>query len=124
MIFRTLVFYLLPLACGTLLVFVGEYPSIPAIALLLTAYFVSTSLTVLVESNVQYSISSVSRATVTSVSALLINLFAVLLTPVFGLIAKTWNLQAIYLTVSLSMFVFAAWVFAVKKRVAVKAANG
>lgn len=118
------VFYLLPFISGVLLVFVAKYPSIPMIAVLLTSYFISSSLTVLVESNLQHNISSISRATVTSASKLGINLFAAVVTPVFGLIARVWNLQAIYLTTGVFMLVFAVRVFSIRNKVAVKTANG
>jgi hypothetical protein len=117
-------FYLLPFISGILLVFVARYPSIPMLGLLFVSYLITMPLRVLTESNIQHSISSVSRATVTSASELSMALFAVLLTPVFGLIAKAWNLQAIYLTTGLFMLIFAVWVFAVRKNVAVKTASG
>lgn len=116
-------FYLLPLVIGMLLLFVAKYPSIPMIAVLLASYFISTSLNVLVESNIQHNISSISRATVTSASKLGINFLAVLLTPIFGLISEVWNLQAIFLTTGIFMFAFAFWVFVVRNRVTVKTAN-
>ena len=118
------VFYLLPLVSGVFLVSVAKYPGIPMIGLLFASYLITTPLRVLVESNIQRNISSVSRATVTSASHLGIGLFAVLLAPIFGLIANIWNLQAIYLTTGVFMLVFAIWVFAVRNKVAVKTANG
>jgi MFS family permease len=116
-------FYVLPFISGILLVFVASYPSIPMIIVLLAAYFISSSLTVLIESNLQHSIKSVSRATITSASKLFINVLFVFLAPVFGLIAKVWNLQAIYLTAGVFVIVFAAWVFVVKNKIAVKTTN-
>jgi hypothetical protein len=116
-------FYLLPFISGILLVFVASYPSIPMIIVLLASYSISSSLKVLIESNLQHSISSVSRATITSASKLSINIFFVLLAPVFGLIAQVWNLQAIYLTTGVFILVFAVWVFVVRNKVAVKTAN-
>jgi len=116
--------YLLPFLSGILLVFVAKYPSIPMIGLLFASYLITPPLKVLVESSIQHNISSVSRATVTSVSHLGNNLFGVLLMPVFGLIAKVWNLPAIYLTTGVFMLVFAIWVFSVRNKVAVKTANG
>jgi len=120
----TSVFYLLPLVSSILLVLVAKYPSIPMIVMLLVTYFISTSLTVLMEAKMQHSIRSVSRATITSASHLGINLFAILLTPVFGLIARVWHLQAIYLVTGLFMFVFATWVFTVRKKMVVETTNG
>jgi len=118
------IFYILPFISGILLIFVAKFPSIPMIILLLASYFITTPLRVLVESKIQHNITSISRATVTSVSTLFINSFGVVLTPVFGLISKVWNLQAIYLTTALFLLVFAIWVFGVRNKVAVKAANG
>lgn len=118
------IFYLLPFISGILLVFVAKYPSVPMIGLLLASYFITTPLRVLMEGKIQHNIASISRATVTSVSNLFMNFFGVLLTPIFGLISKAWNLQAIYLTTAVFMFVFAMWVFMVRNRVAVKTANG
>lgn len=118
------IFYLLPFISAVLLIFVAKYPSIPMIGLLLASYFIASPLQVLMESKIQHNIKSMSRATVTSVSALFINLFGVLLTPIYGLISKVWNLQAIYLTTAIFLFVFAFWVFSVRNKVAVKTANG
>jgi MFS family permease len=115
-------FYLLPFISGILLVFVASYPSIPMIIVLLASYTISSSLTVLIESNIQHSISSVSRATITSASKLGTNIFFVLLAPMFGLIAKVWNLQAIYLTAGVFILVFALWVFVMRNKVAMKTA--
>lgn len=117
-------FYLLPFVSGILLIFVAKYPSIPMIGLLLASYFITTPLRILIESKIQHNISSVGRATITSVSTLFINFFGVLLIPIFGLISKVWNLQAIYLSTAVFLFLFAVWVFIVRNKVAVKTANG
>ena len=121
---HTSVFYVLPFVSGILLVFVAKYPGIPMIGLLFASYLITTPLIVLMEGNIQHSISSVSRATVTSASELSMNLFVILLTPVLGLIGKVWNLQAIYLTTGVFMLVFAVLVFTIRNKVAVKTANG
>lgn len=118
------IFYLLPFVSGILLIFVAKHPSIPMIGLLLASYFITTPLRVLMESKIQHNISSISRATVTSVSNLFTTFFAVLLTPIFGLISKVWNLQAIYLTTALFLLLFAVWVFIVRNKVSVKASTG
>jgi MFS family permease len=117
-------FYLLPFTSGILLIFVAKYPSIPMIPLLLASYLITTPLRVLTESKIQHNITSISRATVTSVSTLFINFFGVLLTLVFGLISKVWNLQAIYLATAVFMLVFAIWAFMVRNKVAVNTTNG
>jgi hypothetical protein len=117
------IFYLLPLVSGILLGFVAKYPSVPMIGLLLASYFLTSPLKVLMESKFQHNISSISRATVTSASTLVINLFGVLLIPIFGLISKIWNLQAIYLTSATFLFLLAIWVFIIRNKVAVKTAN-
>jgi MFS family permease len=110
------VFYLLPFISGIMLVFVAKYPSIPMIGLLFVSYLITTPLSVLIESNIQQTISSVSRATVTSVSALFLNMSGVILTLLFGIISKIWNLQAIYLTAGVFMLVFAIGVFTVRNK--------
>ena len=116
--------YLLPFISGILLVFAARYPSVPMIIVLLGSYFISSSLTVLIESNLQHSISSVSRATITSAGKLGTNSFAIILAPVFGLVANVWNLQAIYLTAGVFILVFSLWVVVVRNKVAVTAVNG
>lgn len=95
------IFYTFPFIGGIFLMLVGLKPSIPMIGVLLLAYFIASSLKVLIDSKIQRNIKSVSRATVTSVSALLINFFGVFLTPIFGVISKVWNLQAIYISTSI-----------------------
>lgn len=117
------IFYLLPFVSALLLILVSKYPSIPMIFLLLASYFIASPLKVLMESKIQHNIKSISRATVTSVSTLLINLFGVILTIIFGLISKFWNLPAIYLTTAIFLFIFSFWVYIARNKVAVKAAN-
>ncbi len=99
------VFYLLPALSAVALIVVGRFPSLPMIALLLFSYFLSSPLNVLIESRVQNSIRSESRATVTSGISFLQNtgLFLVLL----GAIGKLWNLQAIYLAAGIILLAFA-----------------
>lgn len=103
--------YSLPLFSAGLLILVGFFPGIPMIGLLFLSYFLVSPIVVLIESRIQHSIKSISRATVTSVNSLLINLFGALLTPIFGLISRIWNLQAIYISTALFLIVFSMWVF-------------
>jgi hypothetical protein len=80
-------------------------------------------LQVLSESKIQHNIKSESRATVTSINSFFLNLSAVLLSPVLGFVGKVWNLQAIYLSMGILLFVFALWAFLVRNKAVVKAAN-
>lgn len=112
---RTWVFAICPFASGGLLVLVGLFPSIPMIALLLLSYFIASPLRVLIDSRVQHSIKSVSRATVTSVSFSLIYLAGIVLTPLFGLISRMWNLQAIYLCTGVFLLIFSGWVLSKRR---------
>lgn len=121
---KTWIFYLFPFISAFCLMIVSKFPSVPIIILLWLSYFLAAPLYVLMESKIQRNIKSISRATVTSINAFFLNLFGVILAPVFGLISKVWNLQAIYLTVALLLFVFAFWVFIVRNKVAIKTANG
>jgi predicted MFS family arabinose efflux permease len=105
------IFYLLPFICGILLIFVAKYPSLPVIGLLLLAYILSTPVRVLVESRIQHNIASESRATITSAGTLLINLFGVLLAPLWGLISEIWNLQSIYAATAIFLFLLVIWAF-------------
>ena len=103
--------YLLPLIISILLFIVARYPGIPIIILLVIAYFVNSPLGVLAESSIQHSIKSMSRATVTSMNSLFLNLFGIILMMAFGLISRIWNLQAIYVAASILLFCFSLWVF-------------
>jgi hypothetical protein len=105
------VFHALPALSAGLLVLVGLFPSIPMIGLLLLSYFIASPALVLIDGEIQHSIEGGNRATVTSVGYALMNLFGVVLMPVFGLISRVWNLQAIYLSTGLFLLVFSAWVF-------------
>lgn len=116
----TWIFYTLPFVAVIQLFFVGLKPSIPMVSVLLLSYFITSPLSVLIDSKIQHNIKSVGRATVTSVSALLINLFGVFLTLIFGVISKIWNLQAIYISTSIFLLVFTVWVLANRKVFAFK----
>lgn len=104
------VHYLFLLLSALFLGIVGFFPSIPVIALLLLAYVVAEPLNILIDSQLQHSITSVSRATVTSVNTLLMCLFGIGITPLFGLISKIWNFQTIYLFSSGYLILLTAWV--------------
>ena len=103
------VYFLLPLLSAFLFLFIGLAPSVPMIGLLILIFFISSPLEVLTNSKIQHNIKSTSRATVTSVNALLVSLFSVVSMLVFGLISKIWNLQAIYFSSSLFLAMVAAW---------------
>lgn len=110
------IYYGLPFFGFILLLLVGFFPSIPMISLLLLSYFITSPLIVLMDSKIQHNIKSISRATVTSVSRLLINLSGVIMAPLFGLIAKVWNLQAIYIATAVFLLLFTIWTL-IRRRV-------
>ncbi len=109
------IYYGLPFFGFVLMLLVGLFPSIPMIALLLLSYFVTSPLAVLIDSKIQHNIKSISRATVTSVNHLLINLSGVILAPLFGLIGSIWNLQAIYIATGVFLLLFTIWVVTKQK---------
>jgi predicted MFS family arabinose efflux permease len=108
-------YYILPFISSLFLFLVGLYPSIAIIFLLLISYFLIAPLTVLINSKIQHNIQSISRATVTSVSRLLINLMGVILSPIFGFFSEIWNLQAIYIASAIFLFLFSVWVLKNRK---------
>lgn len=108
-------YYLFPFLGAVFLILVAFFPGIPMIGLLLLSYFITTPVRVLAESKLQRQIKSLSRATVTSMAALLVNLLGVMIIPVFGLIGKIWKLQAIYLLTAIFLLVFSFWTFRVKR---------
>lgn len=104
------IYWLIPLVCSLLLFFVGVFPSIPMIGLLIFSYVLAAPLNVLIEGKIQRSINSASRATITSASNLVINLFGVLLILFFGFIGRIWSLTAIYIISAIFLLLFAIWV--------------
>lgn len=117
------VFTLFPMLSAIGILIVARFPSVPVIALLWVSYFLAAPLQVLAESRIQHAIQGASLATVTSINAFFLNLSAALLSPVLGLVGKTWNLQAIYLSMGILLLAFALWAFWVRNRAVVKAAN-
>jgi MFS family permease len=118
------IFSLFPLLSAFGLIIVASFPSVPVIGVLWFSYLLATLLQVMVESKIQHNIKSISRATVTSINAFFLNLAGALLAPVLGLIGKVFNLQAIYLSMGILLFVFAFWVFLFRNKAAVKKAFG
>jgi hypothetical protein len=112
----------LPLASALLLGVVFRFPSIPAIGLLLLACALTTPVRVLTESRLQHSITGVSRATVTSAIAVLLEI------PVFGLalglIAKVWGLPAIYLASAILLLAITGWAFGRQEQMGPQPAAG
>jgi MFS family permease len=119
---RASVLYALPVASALLLVVVFRFPSVATIGLLLLACALTTPARVLAESRVQHAITGVSRATVTSAIALLLEI--PVLCPSFGLIAKAWGLPAIYLASAMLLFAVTVWAFGMRKRMEAKPARG
>jgi MFS family permease len=120
---KTWIFYFFPLISAICLLIVSISPSVYVIVLLWTSYLFAAPLLVLMESKIQHNIKSASRATVTSINIFLLNLFGALLAPIFGLISKIWNLQAIYLTVAIILFIFTFWLFFARNRFAIRMEN-
>lgn len=105
------IYYVSPFLGAILLMFVGLFPAYPMIMLLLLSYFITSPLSILIDTKIQHNINTVSRATVTSVKELIINLFGIILMPVFGIISKLWNLNSIYITSAIFLLIFSIWVF-------------
>ena len=110
------IYYLLPAISGAMVIVVSRFPGIPMIGLLFLAYFICSPLAILIESKIQHNISSESRATVTSASNVIIGISSIIITLLFGLISRIWDLQAIYLTTGIALLVFAAWVLLVARK--------
>ena len=108
-------YYGLPIIGALFLLFVGLFPGIPMIAMLLFAYFIVSPLHILINGKIQRSIKTISRATVTSVNSLLINFFGIVLTPLFGLISRVWNLPSIYTATAIFLLGFSVWTLLRKK---------
>lgn len=112
------IFYIFPLLCSVFFGFVACFPSIIILFFLFFSFFLYAPLLVLTESKIQRNIQSISRATVSSINAFFLNLLGAILIPIFGFIGKLWNLQAIYLAVSITLFFFSAWFYIIKNRIA------
>jgi MFS family permease len=105
--------YALPLAGAALLVLVWRLPSIPMLSLLLLSYSLAVPVRVLLESRIQHAIVGVSRATVTSAVALLLELPQLSLA--FGFIGRAWGLTALYLASAIMVFTFAGWTLTMRR---------
>lgn len=109
------VFYILPLLTSIILFIVWLFPQIPMVVLLLLSYFLIQPLITLNDAKVQHSINSKSRATITSVWALLQNLFGIILIVGAWIISNMWNLQAIYIFTGIFL-IFLTWRIIVKRK--------
>lgn len=107
----TTALYILPLLTGILLLFVGRFPSIPAILLLLFGYLIASPLKVLIDARIQHAINSTSRATVTSVTSFLVCLFVVLVTPILGYISNILGIGSVYIMAGLVVIALSVWAF-------------
>ena len=117
----TSVLYLLPLASALLLVLVWRYPSIPTLAPLVLSYALAAPVSVLLESRIQHAIVGVSRATVTSAVALLLEIPQYSL--LFGFIGKAWGITAIYLAGAIQLFALSVWVVCMQSRMQMKTSD-
>jgi len=120
----TWIMYALPLGSAVLLVLVSKFPGLPAIGLLVLAYLAIVPVEVLAESRLQHSIIGISRATVTSATAMLTGAFGIGLPVVFGLISRVWSLEAIYLASAVQLLVLSVWAFGVRGRIGGTTAEG
>jgi MFS family permease len=103
------VFYIFPFISASFIFLVGLKPSIPILGLLLISYFVNSPLEVLINGKIQHNIKTLGRATITSVNTFFISFLGAILTLIFGLISKIWNLQAIYISTGIFLFIFGVW---------------
>jgi len=117
---KALVLYFFPFVAALFLALVALFPSIPMIILLLLTYLIIAPLAVLTESKIQHNITSISRGTVTSIVSLFNCLFGLLVILMFGIVSRIWNLQAIYLSTSIFLFVFSIWTYLARKGIAIK----
>jgi len=97
----------LPLIGAVCLLVVWRFPCLPAIGMILLAYAAIAPARILAESRLQHGITGVSRATVTSAVNFIIGGLCVGVPVVLGLIAKTWDLPAIYLAGAVQLLVVA-----------------
>jgi hypothetical protein len=111
------VYYIFPFISAVFLAFVSRIASLPMLALLLGSYFISSPIMVLIESKIQHSISGPSRATVTSFSNLIVDVFSALMTFLLGFISRIWNLQAIYLSAAIILLVLSFWAITAHRQI-------
>ncbi len=103
------IFWLFPLLSWILLIFVGMSPSIPMILFLMLSYFIISPLRTLNDAKIQHTIKSQSRATVTSIDSLFLNLFGIIFVVLAGIVSKLWNLEAIYTWTWILLILFSIW---------------
>ena len=113
---KAAVFAGLPLIGAVCLLLVWRFPSISGIGLILLAYAVITPVRILAESRIQHGITGVSRATVTSAINFIIGGLYIGVPVILGLIAKAWQIPAIYLAGAIQLLVIAGWVWCVRGR--------
>jgi MFS family permease len=109
------IFWVFPFLSAVCFILAGVSPSLPMIMLIMLAYLFVSPLSTLNDAKVQHCITSGSRATVTSVDSLLINVLGVFFIIASGIVSKIWNLQVIYIATGISLIVFALWSFARRK---------
>lgn len=90
------VYVILPTLSLVLLLGVNVFSSYASILCLVLAYVVISPLYVLIDGKIQKSIEDQSRATVTSLNGLFVNMLGVLITPVFGLLSRHHSITIIY----------------------------
>jgi MFS family permease len=113
---KTAIFTGLPLLGALCLLLAWRFPSFAGIGLILIAYAVVTPVRILAESRIQHCITGASRATVTSAISFLIGGIGIGVPIVLGLIARVWNLPAIYFAGAIQLLVIALWVGGMRGR--------
>lgn len=112
---KYVIYYTIPILSGILLFLTGYSPDIWMIFAIMGSYLLASPLKILIESKIQHTISSKSRATITSVASFLINIVGALSFPVFWLLANKFGIPSIYLVCGLWLFGFSLWIFKVRK---------
>ncbi len=112
---RTGIFHTFPIMSAICFLALGLYPNIFMLGFLLFSYLLASPLRTLTDAKIQHCIQSESRATITSIDALLINLFSILFVLGAGVMSKIWDLEAIYISAGVFLLVFAVWAFTKRK---------
>lgn len=95
---KTYVYYLFPLLAWGVVSLVGFLPSIYMIPLLMISYAIMSPIDTLIDGKIQHSISSQSRATITSAASFLVGILCIAIYPVFGIISQGFNISKVYLS--------------------------
>jgi len=109
------IYYTIPILSGILLFLTGYFPAIWMIFAIMGSYLLVSPFKILIDSKIQHTISSKSRATITSVASFLINIVGALSFPAFGLLANKFGVPSIYWVCGLCLLGFSLWIFNIRK---------